>query len=184
MMLSCPANATMRSRRSDLASLSHIGRISHSSSMSSFAVPRSSGSHVNSLRVNLKNISFSSPGGIVVTKSSSDVCGIGHSANVHFPEVYIIVSREPDTSMHGMGCPTFFVEEHGSHWARFEHCLRRISEHAGILCQRQRKNVLPIYAIDGIENVLAFQQLEHLFTILVLDLMRIQLCMRAHHDAD
>ena len=57
--------------------LSSIGLISHSSGIISEDVARTSGSHVKILRMNLRDMSFSSPGGMVVTKSLKEVCGIG-----------------------------------------------------------------------------------------------------------
>ena len=53
--------------------------MSHSSGMISFAVALTSGSQVNIFRINFRNNSFSSPGGIVVTKSSREVLGMGGS---------------------------------------------------------------------------------------------------------
>jgi hypothetical protein len=57
--------------------MSSTGLMSHSSWMISDDVALTSGSQVNIFRINLRNISFSSPGGIVVTKSSKEVLGIG-----------------------------------------------------------------------------------------------------------
>ena len=53
--------------------------MSHSSWMISDDIALTSGSQVNIFRINFRNISFSSPGGIVVTKSSKEVLGIGGS---------------------------------------------------------------------------------------------------------
>lgn len=62
------------------------GLISHSSGIISFEVALTSGSQVKIFRIKRKNWSFSSPGGIVVTKSSSEVFGIG-SSETQFPVI-------------------------------------------------------------------------------------------------
>jgi hypothetical protein len=59
--------------------MSSTGLMSHSSWMISDDVALTSGSQVNIFRINFRNISFSSPGGIMVTKSSKEVLGIGGS---------------------------------------------------------------------------------------------------------
>jgi len=66
--------------------MSSTGLMSHSSWMISDDVALASGSQVNIFRMNFKNISFSSPGGIVVTKSSKEVLGIGIS-DIQLPVV-------------------------------------------------------------------------------------------------
>ena len=62
------------------------GLISHSSGIISFDVALTSGSQVNIFRIKRRNWSFSSPGGIVVTNSSSEVFGIGTS-EAQFPVI-------------------------------------------------------------------------------------------------
>lgn len=51
----------------------------------SFVTALASGSQASIFRINPRNCSFSSPGGITVTKSSSEVSGIGASDNVQLP---------------------------------------------------------------------------------------------------
>ena len=66
--------------------MSITGFMSHSSWMISDDVALTSGSQVNIFRINLRNISFSSPGGIFVTKSSKEVLGMGGS-DIQLPVV-------------------------------------------------------------------------------------------------
>lgn len=58
---------------------SSTGVINHLSMNASLAVRRASGSQVNIPRMSYRNWVFSSPGGIVVTKSSKDAFGMGTS---------------------------------------------------------------------------------------------------------
>jgi hypothetical protein len=54
-----------------------LGLISHSSKRRSADSALTAGSQVNCFRIYFRDRSFSSPGGMTVTKSSNDVWGIG-----------------------------------------------------------------------------------------------------------
>lgn len=80
------------------------GRMSHSSGMISEDVALTSGSQVNILRMYLRSCSFSSPGGMVVTKSSRLILRI-RTSEVHWPARLWVIeadtgcAREPRPSL-------------------------------------------------------------------------------------
>lgn len=126
--------------------------MNHSSTKSSCDGARASGSHVSTLRMNLRNLAFSSlPCEKTVTKSSRDVSGTG-AVFVQSPVTFVSVRSKYERDL-----PTFVVEEYLEPrvFAALENVQRRWAEDADVMRQGDVEDIIAVLAVEGLEDFFA-----------------------------